>query len=153
MTDTIVVKPGKYTNMFTIQRDVIHMWVGNKTGIMELDGTVVVPAIKYGNITPSNKEFWVKLSKSGDGVAGYLDRSGKCIIPAVNYSGVYPLDNGVFEVIAGDKASIADSLGNILFSTKYSGLHPLKDEKGNWYYETYLGNGRGKNVNRWQGDI
>ena len=130
--------------MFTIQRDVIHMWVGNKTGIMELDGTVVVPAIKYGNITPSNKEFWVKLSKSGDGVAGYLDRSGKCIIPAVNYSGVYPLDNGVFEVIAGDKASIADSLGNILFSTKYSGLHPLKDEKGNWYYETYLGNGRGK---------
>lgn len=144
LTDTIVVNPGKYTGMFTIQQDIIHMWVGNKTGIMELDGTVVIPAIKYGSITPSRNGFWVKLSKYGDGVTGYLDRDGKCIIPAVNYSNVYSLDNGMFEVIADGKASIADSLGNILFSTKYTGLHPVKDEKGNWFYETYLGNGRGK---------
>ena len=144
LTDTIVVQPGKYTNMFTIQDDIIHMWVGNKTGIMELDGTVVIPAIKYGNIIPSKNGFWVKLSKYGDGATGYLDREGKCIIPAVNYSKVYSLDNGLFEVIANNKASVTDSLGNIIFSTKYSGLHPIKDNNGNWYYETYLGNGRGK---------
>lgn len=109
-----------------------------------VNGTVVIPAIKYGSITPSRNGFWVKLSKFGDGVTGYLDRNGKCIIPAVNYTEVYPLDNGVFEIIANGKASIVDSLGNILISTKYSGIHPVKDNDGSWYYETYLGNGKGK---------
>lgn len=144
LADTIVVNLGKYTDYFTLQRDIIHMWIGNKTGIMELNGTVVIPAIKYGSITPSRNGFWVKLSKFGDGVTGYLDRNGKCIIPAVNYTEVYPLDNGVFEIIANGKASIVDSLGNILISTKYSGIHPVKDNDGSWYYETYLGNGKGK---------
>lgn len=144
ITDTIVVKPGKYTNMFTIQNDIIHMWIGNRTGIMELDGTVVIPAIKYGRIIPLKKGFLVGLSQYGDGIEGYLDRNGKCIIPAVNYTNVISLSNGVFQVVADGKASIADSLGNILLSTKYSGLSPKKNDEGNWYYETYLGNGRGK---------
>lgn len=144
LTDTIVVRPGKYTGYFTISKDIIEMEIGEKKGIMELDGTVIVPAIKYGRITPSDSGFYVGLSKFGDGVEGYLDRNGKCIIPAENYSKVYSLKNGMFEVVAEDKASIADSLGNILFSTKYDELSPVKDKEGNWYYKTYLGNGIGK---------
>ena len=150
LADTIVIEPGKYTGTlgFTISGDVINTYIGNKKGIVNLDGTMVIPAMMFCDITPSVlsheiKGFWVGISSKG-GPKGYYDRLGNCIIPANKYTAVYSLANGLFEVIENGKAMIIDSLGNVKFKTKYTGLELQKDEQGKWFYVTYLGNGRGK---------
>ena len=146
LTDTIVIPSGKYTDNFVIKGDIIQTQIGRKHGVANLDGTTVIPANMFGRIIPDyGKGFKVMLAEyGGSGLCGYYDRNGKCIIPANKYTDIYSLPNGVFEVVLDDKAGIVDSLGNIKFMTKYRLLDPAKDEKGNWYYISYLGNGKGK---------
>lgn len=151
LADTIVIEPGKYTGIlgFTISGDVINTYIGEKKGIVNLDGTMVIPARMFCNVIPNSvlsheiKGFSVGLSSKG-GFVGYYDRQGNCIIPANKYTAAYSLANGMFEVKENGKAIIIDSLGNVKFKTKYTGLDLQKDEHGKWFYVTYLGNGRGK---------
>ena len=151
LADTIVIEPGKYTGIlgFTLSGDVINTFIGNKKGIVNLDGTMIIPARLFCNVLPNSvlsheiKGFNVGMS-SKEGYVGYYDRQGNCIIPADKYTAVHSLANGMFEAKENGKAIIIDSLGNVKFKTKYTGLDLQKDEQGKWFYVTYLGNGRGK---------
>lgn len=153
VSDTIVARPYQFTGMFYLSYDVImYKTASKKIGAMNFDGSVIIPPILYGGITPdvdANREqslgFNVRTSSNYDiGFAGYYDRDGKCIFPADKYEKIHSLSNGMFEVELDGKAGIADSLGNVKFMTKYDGLTPKKDEEGKWYYITYLSNGKGR---------
>ena len=141
---SVIIKPGKFTGINFYEGD-IKIEIDNKVGIMDIDGTEIIPATQYRHIMLwNNSGYKVHFSTNGRGMEGYLDINGKCVFPAVNYTDIYPIKNGVFEVRSNGKSSIADSLGNIIFTTKYSRLELSKDEDGSLYYKTYLGNGRGK---------
>lgn len=151
LTDTIVIGPGKYYGLvaFSLRGDVIVTRTGSKEGIVNLDGTMVIPAKIFCKISPNStfkheiKGFRVSMS-SVNGYEGYYDRQGNCIVPADKYTDIFPLANGLFEVRENGRAIIIDSLCNVKFRTKYNGLELRKDEHGKWFYVTYLGNAKGK---------
>jgi hypothetical protein len=151
LTDTIVISPDKFrgSSCFLNIYDVIITTNGNKKGISNLDGTEIIPAIKYSDITPyplsylQVKGFIVRTSSYGTGYCGYYNRNGKCILPAVRYTKMRLMMNGYLCCVENNKACIVDTLGKVKFKTKYSDLKLIRDEKGKLCYETYLGNGKG----------
>lgn len=139
IADTIVISPGAYTKLLVTHNGYIQTYNGSRVGICKLDGTEIIPATTYSKILSDNgKGFQVY-----NGTAGYLDSKGKVIIPTGKYDHAYSLQNGMFEIELNDKAGIVDSSGMVKFWSKYQGLSPQKDVNGNWYYVSYLGNGRG----------
>lgn len=137
IADTIVIGPGLYSD-FEIH-DYITTSIGSRKGICDFDGTEIIPATQYSKVETDNDGFMVY-----NGTSGYLDGRGKVIIPTGKYNYVYSLPNGVFEVQIDGKAGIIDSIGNVKFMSKYQVLNPQKDEKGDWFYVSYLGNAQGK---------
>ena len=145
LTDTVVVEPGIYRGLlsFTIAGDAIRTYIGDKEGIVNLDGTMVIPAHTYTNIIPHNGGFNVRKSSS-NGFVGYFNREGFCVIPDDKYTNIFKQEDGRFIVTYDGGSAILDSLGNTIFETKYQDLSLKKDTEGNFYYMTHLGNGKGK---------
>lgn len=143
IADTIVVEPGKYTSI-SVLNDVIKVKYGKKEGVLNLDGSVIIPPVSYSHILRHGDGFTVSKSTNGNGIVGYYDRNGICIIPPTIYTEIYSEENGTFHARRDGKTYVIDSLCNVLLETKYQGLDIKKDENGNKYYVTYLGNGRGK---------
>ena len=155
LTDTIVIEPGKYMGNFKIKNGIILTSNGTKVGICNLDGTTVIPANMFQSIITCDNEqgneirgFYVSYSLSGPRhyqYYGFYDRKGICIFPADKYTDLcYYFDNGMYTAKENDKAIVIDSIGNVKFKTKYNSLKLKEDEHGKMFYETYLGNGKGK---------
>lgn len=144
LTDTLVIQPGKYTEL-SLNVDGIHTTKGNKKGVCDFDGKVIIEANRYCKLESCNDYlgYLVRLSEYG-GNQGYYDHSGKCLIPATLYTEIKPLRNGHFAIISNGRAGIADSHGNIEFMTNYNQLTYEVDKNGNSYYRSYLGYGRGR---------
>lgn len=148
MSNEIIVDSGLYWGSlgFMVTRDYILTHQGEKKGVINFDGSPVLPNL-YGDIVPVGKKetqgFRVSLSSSG-GPEGFFDRNGNCLIPIDKYSSVSRLSNGMFQVVENGKAGIVDSLGNVKFTTNYRHINLKRDEAGNYYYETSIGNGKGK---------
>ena len=146
IADTVVIGPGKYIkdndnggySAFSIWDDYIITSIGNKRGVVNIDGSEIIPALKYRRIQSSEGGFCVSLSREG-GYVGYYDRKGKCIFPAVKYTSITPLSNGTFCCIENGKACVVDSFGKVILRTKYHDLSLKKDENGKVYYNTYIG--------------
>ncbi len=151
LSDTIVISSGYYRDLlcFMFSGGVIMTSNMGYKGVANLDGSVIIPAIRYKYILKkinSEREllgFYVRYSSDG-GFVGYYDRQGKCIIPATKYTDLYKQSSGRFVAIEHGKACVLDSSGNLLFKTKYTGLEETKDKNGNIVYNTYLGNGKGQ---------
>lgn len=150
LTDTIVIPPGKYIdyiNPFHIQRDYILAKRGDKVGVVNFDGTTVIPAIQYRDIEGdwenySTVGFEVNLnSKVAEGIYGYHDREGKCIIPAEKYSSIYSLGGGQFKVKEKGQKIIIDSLGNTISKIELkprSNVKRREQEKNGFKYVELL---------------
>ena len=154
LTNEIVIDSGifKSNHGFQIKKDYIitysaYSFLNNKQGVVNFDGTNIIPAI-YEMVLDDTKNnrtvgFTARLSK-GDGPIAYYDRTGKCIFPAYKYTNIYTGVNNTYKVKENDFIGITDSVGNVKFMTKYRVLNLRKDNDGNLYYETRLGNGVGK---------
>ena len=151
ISDTIIIAPGKYTE-FLLWDDVIRTHIGNKVGITRLDGSIIFPALQFKEISPDyshyeRKGFYVNKSKNtlseNYGAKGYYDRDGRCIVPVDDYYFLTRIDN-YFHAKKNGFVEILDSLGKRVIMTKYHYLSLKKDNKGNKYYVTFIGNGKGK---------
>lgn len=143
ISDTIVVEPGKYTYI-SISHGFINVKYGTKEGVLNLDGSVIIPPTKYSKVMVDGftyiNGFIASESTNENGLVGYYDTKGVCIIPPSLYTSVDPQNGGSFKVTKDGKVWIIDSLCNVILKTKYSSIWMEKDG----YYTTYKGNGKGK---------
>ena len=144
VTDTIVVEGGKYTSII-LNRDIIKVKTGSKVGVLELDGSVIIPPLSYASIMPwqynSEPGFKANKSEHHNGVEAYYNRDGVCVIKPTVYKEIYPLRNGNYAAKLDGYAVILDSIGNLKFSTNYRSIELSKDRS---HYIVHIGNGKGK---------
>lgn len=156
LTDEIIVSSGNYTDYFVLHGDYISTQNNKKQGVINLDGSVVIPANTYGCIFSDGdahapygkgiiKGFKVWLNSKDQGYQGYYDRKGNLLFPADKYTEITMMNNGMFSIVENGRAGVADSLGNVRFMTNYQKIYLKKDKTtGELYYEMWIGDSKGR---------
>lgn len=111
-------------------------------GIVSMNGKEIISPNKYTYISHFKNYYYLHIGGM-EGVVGVADESGKIIIPANYYTNI-SYNDGYFVVKKGNRAGVCDTSGKLLFMTNYNSLSLKKDKSGTKYWETILGNAKGK---------
>lgn len=114
----------------------------NHCGIISMTGEEIITPDKYTYIFHYNNYYYLHIGGM-DGVVGVADESGKIIIPANFYTDIKYTDS-FFIVKKGNHTGVCDASGKLLFMTEYNALSLKKDKSGIKYWETTLGDAKGK---------